>query len=1005
MLLNRTSFDVKSRTSRLGIFALSVPAERLRKTDFLVTRDPHPSPGVQQNLRRVLPWLEPEETASLDAEISVDAAGFELVRVPIRWAGEPALEAGVVLAPAGSPPLSPDPQRLNVLLQGTVRDREGRPVPHAQVALLGAQESRSRAVSTDESGHYQMVLLQVPLSCEFEISKAGLEIERFALSLKSFKRQAHPQLLAGGNYDFVLPLASAASVLAEAGARSVRQEEWSSHYRRGVDALERQDWPAAVEELLAAIGGRPRSGGEVALADGRAGPYLPYLQLGIAYLNLGRFEEAMDAFETEERYKVVTEHRRDLENLRTFRRFAEEARQAATAQNEQRLAEAVRASVDESATLERQGRFEEALAALDPAIATAPEDQTVSQARDRLQGILDDQAETRALESRLARLTAEGRAHLEAGRYEEAAARFRQALDLGPSREIDTLLGEVQAKLRQSLAPEQDTATRISQNLSAAKSLAQEDLIDPALARLETVLSMDPDLPEALELQGQLLVRRKQQDQAEYEETAIAALMEQGIALFEAGEIRQALANFNRVIAIDDENSAAQTYLQRAYDALSQSVLRGASLTRLAPVLVVTNRSIQTGPVAKDSDAVLEERVSSSHFVLNALILDDQPTITVSCCSGDAAAGTDSTQQLGGERVGSLYRFNYSVPLRLESGWQQFQIVVRDSDGLAAEASHRVRYQRPLLRSPWFYSGIGALVPLGLVAGLGLRARRRNRLLKRRFNPYVAGAPVLDSDLFVGRESLISRILDTIHHNSVLIYGERRIGKTSLLHHLKRRLQALEDPRYEFFPVFIDLEGTNQEDFFATIAADVFEELRPHLGEIEGPAAAEGNRYGYHELARDLARVVRTLAASTARQVKVVLLIDEVDQLNSYDPRVNQSLRKLFMKNFAESLVAVMSGVSIRRHWGMEGSPWYNFFEEIEIGSLEDRHAELLVRAPIKGVFRLDPPVVERILELSGRKPYAIQKMCAALVNRSHELGSRRITVEDVESLATAAGS
>jgi hypothetical protein len=95
--------------------------------------------------------------------------------------------------------------------------------------------------------------------------------------------------------------------------------------------------------------------------------------------------------------------------------------------------------------------------------------------------------------------------------------------------------------------------------------------------------------------------------------------------------------------------------------------------------------------------------------------------------------------------VGNLYRFNYSAPLRLRPGEQRFQIQVKDSDGLAAEASHQVRYERPLLRSPWFYSGVGALVPLGLIAGLGLRSHRRNRLLKRRFNPYVAGAQLLCS--------------------------------------------------------------------------------------------------------------------------------------------------------------------------------------------------------------------------------------------------------------------
>ncbi len=56
-----------------------------------------------------------------------------------------------------------------------------------------------------------------------------------------------------------------------------------------------------------------------------------------------------------------------------------------------------------------------------------------------------------------------------------------------------------------------------------------------------------------------------------------------------------------------------------------------------------------------------------------------------------------------------------------------------------------------------------------------------------------------------------------------------------------------------------------------------------------------------------------------------------MDVLNEYSEKVNQRLRAIFMKTFAESLVAVMSGVGIKRTWKSEVSPWYNFFDEIEI--------------------------------------------------------------------------
>ena len=110
-------------------------------------------------------------------------------------------------------------------------------------------------------------------------------------------------------------------------------------------------------------------------------------------------------------------------------------------------------------------------------------------------------------------------------------------------------------------------------------------------------------------------------------------------------------------------------------------------------------------------------------------------------------------------------------------------------------------------------------------------------------------------------------------------------------------------------------------------------------------------------------QVVRTLTPQNTTTVKVVLHIDEVDELNSYDPKVNQKLRSFFMKTFAEHLTAVVSGVQIQKHWELEGSPWYNFFEEIEVTPFNQGFATELITKPLRGMFKLDTGVVDRIVE------------------------------------------
>src|SRR4029450_10900361 len=272
--------------------------------------------------------------------------------------------------------------------------------------------------------------------------------------------------------------------------------------------------------------------------------------------------------------------------------------------------------------------------------------------------------------------------------------------------------------------------------------------------------------------------------------------------------------------------------------------------------------------------------------------------------------------------------------------------------------------------------------------------------LRKRFNPYIAGAPVMSDDLFFGRRKLLARILNVLHHNSLLITGERRIGKTTFLYHLGKALSADDQTGYRFFPVQTDLQGVPEEAFFHTIMSDVVEALELAPATLQSLRfRGEESRYDGRDFSHDLQRVVDELKTRPDRHVKLALLIDEVDVLNEYSERVNQRLRSIFMKTFSEHLVAIMSGVGIKRLWKSEGSPWYNFFDEIELTAFTREEAEALIRQPVEGVFRWSPEAVEAILDYSGLKPYVIQKFCIHAVNQMLEEGRTTITAADVEAV------
>ena len=77
----------------------------------------------------------------------------------------------------------------------------------------------------------------------------------------------------------------------------------------------------------------------------------------------------------------------------------------------------------------------------------------------------------------------------------------------------------------------------------------------------------------------------------------------------------------------------------------------------------------------------------------------------------------------------------------------------------------------------------------------------------RHVNPYIAGSPVTGTEMFFGREDVFSFVRQNLigkhRDNPVVLYGQRRTGKTSVLYQLQRKL----DPSY--LCVFIDLHGLN----------------------------------------------------------------------------------------------------------------------------------------------------------------------------------------------------
>lgn len=312
-------------------------------------------------------------------------------------------------------------------------------------------------------------------------------------------------------------------------------------------------------------------------------------------------------------------------------------------------------------------------------------------------------------------------------------------------------------------------------------------------------------------------------------------------------------------------------------------------------------------------------------------------------------------------------------------------------------------------------AALGALVVLGssYMAYVILSNRRRSQeALERGFNPYISGEPVRRDDMFFGRRALLQRIIDTLHSNSIMIHGERRIGKTSLLLNLMTALREVNDPEYWFVPVYIDLEGTPQESFFQLL----MEEILVHVESLKNSSVEitpfltklryyinQDDSYGDRDFNRDLNRITEILESygdshDPGKQLRLILLIDEMDVMGSYDRIIQQQLRRIFMREFAATLGAVVAGIQISKEWDRVESPWFNLFNDIELTPFTREQAIELLIEPVRGYYQYDLAAIEFILDHANGRPYKIQQYGLEAVNHMLAVRRRRITLADVEA-------
>ena len=269
-------------------------------------------------------------------------------------------------------------------------------------------------------------------------------------------------------------------------------------------------------------------------------------------------------------------------------------------------------------------------------------------------------------------------------------------------------------------------------------------------------------------------------------------------------------------------------------------------------------------------------------------------------------------------------------------------------------------------------------------------------------NPYIAGAPVTEARMFFGREDVFDWIEKSITgqyaEHILVIHGQRRVGKTSVLKQLGNRLPS------KYIPVFFDLQGrthTTLDRFLWWLAHEIVRVLKQECN-IDVPlpekeAFAEDAEFFENHFLPDLQSIIseRTL----------LLTFDEFDNLEESEikdalarPLIDY-LRRLMG---TQGLTFIFSiGSSGRKLENMQAS-YTEFFKTAlykKISFLSEDQTQKLVTRPVEGILEYEPAAVERIYTITSGHPYFTQLTCHEVFARCQQTEQRRVQKADVEAV------
>ena len=274
-------------------------------------------------------------------------------------------------------------------------------------------------------------------------------------------------------------------------------------------------------------------------------------------------------------------------------------------------------------------------------------------------------------------------------------------------------------------------------------------------------------------------------------------------------------------------------------------------------------------------------------------------------------------------------------------------------------------------------------------------------------NPFLAGNPLQPRDhgLFKGRRDIIAAIEEHIinpdRSTTLLLYGRRRIGKTSTLLNLPRLLSS------QFVPVFIDFQDAKWREsdvvFCYQLACSLTNELRAQNAslDLKEPHLEQFEQYPFTALDEAL-----DSTEEITQQLKksILLTFDEYERLEEglkagrLTTAILDQLRHIVQHR--RNITVLFSGS--HRFEELHGIAWSDYLinvKTLELSFLPTEDARALLTEPVSELV-YHPGAIERVLALTHCQPYLLQAVAFELVNSLNSQNRLEAQVKDIEVAA-----